>query len=84
MQYASASLHPKEIVDKLRNLNIKIFFISGDRDSCFIDSVKRVVQDIKNSKLMIFRDCGHVCTIEKHKEFNQCAIRFLNNCHSYA
>jgi len=27
--------------------------------------------------LHIIEQCGHVCNIEKHKEFNQIAIQFI-------
>lgn len=84
MKYTSISIKPKEMIDKLKKLNIKIFFISGDHDTCFIKSVKKIVNNMKTAKLEVFKDCGHVCTIEKSNQFNKSAISFLNVCHQRA
>lgn len=81
MQYTTVALNPKDIVERLKRLNIKIFFITGDHDSCFISGVKKLARDIKNSKLKILSNCGHVCTIEKYKEFNIEALKFLKCYH---
>ena len=81
MEYLSVSLHPKDMVEKLKALKIKIFFISGDRDTCFIDGVKHIVDELKNSKLKILENCGHVCTIERSQDFNKEALLFFDKQH---
>ena len=79
MDYASVSINPTPILEKLKKLGIRIFFVSGNKDVCFIDGVKKIAKDIKNARLRIIKDCGHICTIEKATEFNRLAIAFLNN-----
>ena len=81
VKYLNAATNPKKILDKLKALNIKVLFISGDHDVCFIKSVKKVARYINTAKLKVIDACGHVCTIEKYKEFNYNALIFLNNIH---
>lgn len=82
IQYTNIAINPKKILDKLKSLNIKVFFISGDRDICFIRSVKKMAQYLGNAKLKIIKECGHVCTIEKYKEFNELALNYLKSIHA--
>ena len=71
----------KKIIEKLKELNINIFFISGEHDKCFINGIKHLSEKLSNSKFEIIKQCGHVCTIEKHKEFNESALMYLNDIH---
>ena len=81
MEYISISTNPKKILDKLKALGIKILFVSGDHDVCFVKSVKKMAAYIDNAKLNIINACGHVCTIEKYKEFNNLALSYLKSIH---
>ena len=81
MEYISISTNPKKILDKLKALGIKILFVSGDHDVCFVKSVKKMAAYIDNAKLNIINACGHVCTIEKYKEFNSLALSYLKSIH---
>lgn len=60
--------------------NIPKMYIMGDEDYMFIDSVKEVVDDEKYSSLYIIEKCGHVCNVEKYREFNKVAIEFFKEC----
>lgn len=71
----------KTIIKKLKELKINICFISGEYDKCFISGIKHLSDKLMNSKFEIIRQCGHVCTIEKHKEFNERALNYLNLIH---
>lgn len=81
MKYISISTNPKKLLDKLKSLNIKILFVSGDHDLCFVKSVKKIVAYLGDAKLNIINACGHVCTIEKYKEFNDLALNYLKSMH---
>ena len=61
-----------------RQIDIKIptYYIMGDQDYMFLPSVKELV---KNSKLFVIPDCGHVVNVEKSNIFNIKMFEFLNN-----
>lgn len=52
-------------------------YIMGDQDYMFLGPVKEDTVKDKYASLHIIEQCGHVCNIEKHEEFNQIAIQFL-------
>ena len=77
IDYLSEILDPQYLIEKLKQLNIKMVFISGDEDYCFIDGTRKVCEKLEKFKLLTIEKCGHVCTIEKYQEFNQLALSFL-------
>lgn len=81
IDYISAMTHPQKLINNLKNTNIKMLFISGEEDFCFLKSVKKIQKKIKSSKLEIIEKCGHICTLEKSKEFNERALNFLQSMH---
>ncbi len=81
VNYIAEITHPEKLLKKLKDLRIKMFFISGDEDRCFLDGTKKVVAYLSKPKLYIIKKCGHVCSIEKYDEFNTEAVSFLNTYH---
>lgn len=79
--YLYEIVHPKNIINELKKLNIKMYFISGDQDSCFVQGVKRLSKMLSQSKMDLIKKCGHVCTIEKYQEFNQKVLSWLQEIH---
>lgn len=55
-------------------------YIMGDEDYMFLESVKEVVKKEKYATLNIINQCGHVCNVEKYREFNKIAIEFFKKC----
>ena len=49
----------------------------GSEDYMFLESIKHVTKEHKNSKLIIVEDSGHVVNVDKPKEFNISSIKFL-------
>ena len=81
ISYIAEITHSEQLIQKLKELRVKMFFISGDEDRCFLDGTKRVVAYLSKPKLYIIKKCGHVCSIEKSGEFNTKALDFLDCCH---
>lgn len=77
--YLTQATHPQELLNKLKQHKLNIYFISGDEDSCFIKGTRQVAQFLKNSSLHIIQKCGHVCSIEKAEEFNTEAQKYLDS-----
>lgn len=65
-----------EAMNKLKH--IKILYVMGKEDHMFLNGTKSAVEKLKNAKLYIIENSGHVCTIEKYKEFNETALAFLD------
>lgn len=77
VEFLKATINPEQIFQKLNKTEIKTIFISGDEDNCFVKGAKSICNKMKNAKFSIIKKCGHVCTIERAKEFNCMALGFL-------
>lgn len=67
--------------DLIKN-NIPKLYIMGNEDHIFLPNVKKYIKK-ENSNIKIIEYCGHVCNIEKAKEFNEVCLDFfkkLNYC----
>ncbi|MED1562618.1 beta-ketoadipate enol-lactone hydrolase [Alkalihalobacillus alcalophilus ATCC 27647 = CGMCC 1.3604] len=56
---------------------IEKLYVSGSEDHLFL---KPLLEDLKKdlyAKKFVINHCGHVCNIEKHREFNDVSIDFL-------
>jgi pimeloyl-ACP methyl ester carboxylesterase len=49
----------------------------GDQDVMFLEPVKNLVQQHKNSVLKILEKCGHVVNVEQPELFNQLSTNFI-------
>ncbi len=67
----------KEYLINIKENKLPVMFISGKQDYFFVKSVKRTQKKISDAKLIFIEKCGHVCSIEKHKEFNDLVAGFL-------
>ncbi|WNC71347.1 alpha/beta hydrolase [Thalassotalea psychrophila] len=72
--YAPDKIPPQE----LANLGIPVMFISGQDDILFpIDAVRLVQEQIANSFIVEFDNCGHSAFYERAQEFNDSVLSFL-------
>lgn len=74
----------REIMESLKTLKIPTLFVSGDHDSCFIGGIRKLSAKLSSAKLVVLEKCGHVCTIEKWRDFNAHALSYLGALHSVA
>jgi pimeloyl-ACP methyl ester carboxylesterase len=77
IEYLQRSLHPNQMLSKLNQLDKRILLISGDEDHCFLKGAKILAEQMKNMEIKIIKHCGHVCSIEQWKLFNNHALNFL-------
>lgn len=81
MDYVTNVSKQREVMDKLKALKIPTLFVSGEHDCCFIEGIKKLAGRLSTAKLVILEKCGHVCTIEKWRDFNFQALTYLKNLH---
>ena len=67
-----------EYLISIEESKLPVMFISGKQDYFFVSSVKRTQKKINDASLYFIEKCGHVCSIEKHNEFNCLMIDFLH------
>ena len=60
-------------------LSIPTLYVMGAEDYMFLESIKVLTKEHKNSKLLVVPDCGHVVNVEKPVFFNKQTISFLNS-----
>ena len=70
----------KEYLITIKENKLPVLFISGKQDYLFVNSVKRTQKKISDATLCFIEKCGHVCSIEKHNEFNGLVVNFLRAC----
>jgi pimeloyl-ACP methyl ester carboxylesterase len=61
-------------------LNKKILFISGEEDHCFHSGAKSMAEKAKNIEMKTIEKCGHICSIENWRVFNQLALNHMAAC----
>lgn len=76
LEYSSEITHAEDLIEKLKELPMKILLVSGDEDICFLSGTKKLAKEI-HAEILTIAKCGHVCTIEKYREFNKMALQFL-------
>lgn len=64
---------------KEKAIEIPTLYVMGDQDVMFLEPVKKIVTEHKNSILEIVEKCGHVVNVEQPKRFNQYALAFIQN-----
>ncbi|WP_175989165.1 alpha/beta fold hydrolase [Bacillus sp. Marseille-Q1617] len=61
-----------------KSSNIPKLYISGKEDHLFVKALDRDIQGDPSAEKIFLEDCGHVCNVEKPKEFNDYALEFLS------
>ncbi|AOV06706.1 alpha/beta fold hydrolase [Sporosarcina ureilytica] len=59
--------------------SIPKLYIMGNQDYMFIGPVLEDTAKDKDATVHVINNCGHVCNIEKDKEFNEVAINFFSD-----
>ena len=77
IEYLKHTYYPDQLLNKLNQLGKRILLISGDEDHCFIAGAKSIARRMKSFEIRIIEKCGHICSIEKWKSFNQIALGYL-------
>jgi len=54
-----------------------VLFIMGDADFVFLPILRNRIHIYKNGTMHVLEQCGHVCNIEQHEQFNNLALNFM-------
>jgi len=63
---------------KEKDLEVPMLYVMGSEDYMFLPPAKTIVEKHKNAFLEVVNNCGHVCNVEKPREFNNRSISFIN------
>ncbi|WP_371018443.1 alpha/beta fold hydrolase [Pseudalkalibacillus sp. JSM 102089] len=58
--------------------NIPKLYISGEQDHLFLDPLLEDTKSDERAQHLILEQCGHVCNVEKPREFNDASLAFFN------
>lgn len=76
----SSFLHTFNFIPKLHTIKSPTLILAGLNDwICSAKQSKIIAKYIPNSKLKIFRNCGHALTSEANKKYTQEVIKFLKH-----
>lgn len=67
------------MIASLKTANTPKLYVMGSEDYMFLPFVQKRVRQTKNALLYVIEKCGHVCNIEKDKEFNELSLSFLQS-----
>lgn len=73
----AADVNPLMRYFKDKELAIPTLYVMGANDYLFMKPVEEMVAVHEHSQLLQIPECGHVCNIDKPKEFNKHAIEFI-------
>lgn len=62
---------------KEKDIGIPTLYVMGDQDVMFLEPVKNLVKEHKNSILTILEKCGHVVNVEQPVQFNHLSMAFI-------
>lgn len=54
-------------------------YISGEEDHLFVEPLLEDTKSDKQAQHVIIEHCGHVCNVEKPREFNAASLAFFND-----
>jgi pimeloyl-ACP methyl ester carboxylesterase len=54
-----------------------ILYVMGSEDHMFLSQTRKYASLMRQTKVEIIPNCGHVCTIEKHQEFSEISMAFM-------
>ena len=77
IEYLQCVLKPDRLLEKLDVLGKTVLFISGEEDHCFHSGAKAAAEKAENIEVKVIEKCGHICTIENWKAFNQIAMEHI-------
>ena len=60
--------------------DVPCLYIMGEEDYVFLEPVKRLVKQFRNTELSVLENSGHVCNVDQAQKFNEVSLNFLNNC----
>lgn len=58
--------------------NIPTLYVMGEEDHMFLEPIRNLIKQVKNSALYVVEKCGHVVNVEKPQVFNEVSISFLH------
>jgi pimeloyl-ACP methyl ester carboxylesterase len=61
------------------NISIPTLVMMGSEDYVFLKTSKLIHQKFADVTYKIFEKCGHVCSLENPKQFNENTINFIND-----
>lgn len=70
---------PFDLTEDLKKVDCKTLIIHGDADPIPIQAIENIHQCIRNSKVVILKDCGHFPYVEKADELFDSLNGFLLN-----
>jgi pimeloyl-ACP methyl ester carboxylesterase len=82
VSYLHSVINGSKTVKKLKEINKKCFFISGEYDSLFLDGAKDCARELCDGVIEIMDDCTHVCNADNVDLFNDKVLNFLEDAKS--
>lgn len=77
LAWFSLCIHELDVLKDLDADMNNVLFISGTEDFTFLRGVKRTFGTVNGVRLQLLQHCGHVCSLQFPREFNDLSLEFL-------
>jgi proline-specific peptidase len=78
----TGTLKDVDLIPLLAGINVPVLITAGQYDQCTSLVVKTLLDNIPNSRSVIFQDSGHLAHVEKREEYNRALEKFLEGTES--
>ena len=78
MAWFSLAVRDLDVLKNIPNTMRNVIFISGTEDFTFLRGVKKTFGRMKGVRLTLLHHCGHVCSLQRPREFNALSLEFLD------
>ena len=68
-----------DVLKQISDFADNFLFVTGDEDYTFKHGVETKLKLLHNDSLKMIPNCGHVCCIQKWREFNEISLSFLES-----
>jgi proline-specific peptidase len=73
----TGTLKDVDLTPLLAAINVPVLVTAGQYDQCTPLVVKTLLDNIPNSRSLVFQDSGHLAHVEKREEYNKALEKFL-------
>jgi proline-specific peptidase len=78
----TGTLKDVDLTPLLAGINVPVLITAGQYDQCTPRVVKTLLNNIPNSRSVVFQDSGHLAHVEKREEYNRTLEVFLEESES--
>lgn len=78
MAWLTLVLKNLDVLKDLKKYQDNVLVVMGNKDYALINGVKKYFKRLKEKRLKVLEDCGHICCMLKWREFNDICLNYIS------